>query len=63
MFFPNRVGRRQVMTSFKNANTLSATKAFCQHMDHRSIDIVDALAKIVQFCLCVLIVRHAPLVL
>jgi hypothetical protein len=32
-------------------------------MDHRSIDIVDALAKIVQFCLCVLIVRHAPLVL
>jgi hypothetical protein len=29
-------------------------------MNHRCIDIVDAFAKIVQFRLCALIVRHRP---
>jgi hypothetical protein len=46
------------MTGFKNADTLGATKTLRQHMDHRSIDIVDALTKIVQFCLRAVIVRH-----
>jgi len=58
VFFSYWVRGRQVIIGLKNADTLSATKSLCQHVDYRSIDIVDAFPKIIQFCLCALIVRH-----
>ena len=55
---PGWISRGQVMVSLQSSYTLRTTEALRQNMDHRRIDIVDALAKIAQFHLRALILRH-----
>jgi hypothetical protein len=46
------------MVSLQSSDTLRATEALRQNMDHRRIDIVDALTKLLQFPLRALILCH-----
>jgi hypothetical protein len=58
VFLPGWVSRGKIMVSLQSSYTLRTTEALRQNMDHRRIDIVDALTKIVQFYLRALIFCH-----
>ena len=47
-FLPGRIGRGQIMTSLQGSDTLRTPEALGQNMDHRRIDIIDALTEILQ---------------
>jgi len=58
VFLPGWISSWQIMIGLQSSYTLRTAEALRQNMDHRRIDIVDALAKILQFPLRVLILCH-----